>query len=70
MLGKIPQSKFVEGLHVTVRGVKLFVKDVYIKGTEKSLTMSDSTAEVRWTTFRLVLLVVGRTGVANHLGIK
>ena len=50
---------------VIVHGVTLCVRDAYIKGTIKSLTMWDSTDEVRWRMFQLGSLVVQQIGVDN-----
>lgn len=45
--------------------VKLLSLDAYIRATERSLTMWDSTDEVRWRMFQLGLLVVQLIGVDN-----
>jgi hypothetical protein len=39
---------------VTERGVRRFVRGVYVKVTEKSLTTSDSTVLAHSTTYQLV----------------
>lgn len=55
---------------VTRHGVKHCVKDVYIRVTHWSLTMSGSTEEVRWHTCRLGLYLVTRIEYVSHLAIK
>jgi len=52
------------------RAVLLNARGVYIKVTEKSLTTKASTGLVVLRTCQLVSLVVTRTGLGNHLGIK
>ena len=48
--------------HVTVRDVKLYVREGYIKGILKSSIMSDSTVEVRWRMCQCVLCLVTQIG--------
>lgn len=51
--------------HVIVQDVKLYVREGYIKGTERSLITWDSTAEVRWRTCQLLSLVAQQIDVGN-----
>jgi hypothetical protein len=55
---------------VTVLGVKQLSLDAYIRVTERSLTMWDSTDEVRWRMFQLVLNLVTLIGLDNLPGIR
>ena len=65
--GKVRQNRSDEELRVIVHVVKLYGKDVYIKVTEKSLTMSGTTVRDHWITYQLAWLVAQETGVANLL---
>ena len=51
--------------HVIKHELKLNMRVVYTKVTEKSLTMSGSTGEVHWRMCQLVSLVVTQTGYGN-----
>lgn len=64
------QNKSSDEWHVTGRVAAQFGKAVYVRVTEWSLTTSGSTAEVRWTMFRLGSLLADKTGVVNHLDLN
>ena len=66
MHGRILPNKYGVGKIEIVHVVKLCVKDVYIKGTEKSLTMSGSTVRGHYVTYQLALLVATQTRLANR----
>jgi len=67
---KVGRNKCVGVWHVTGRVGAQFGKAAYIRVTEWSLITSGSTAEVRWTMWRLGSLLVERTGVVNHLDLN
>jgi hypothetical protein len=51
--------------HAIPQDVKLYGRELYIKVTERSLTMWDSTDEVRWRTLQLASFLVQQIGVGN-----
>jgi hypothetical protein len=60
-----------KGVQIVIARVALLnVRAVYIKATEKSLTMSGTTGEVVLRMSQLAWYLVMRTGFGNHLGIK
>ena len=52
--GRVLQNKSSVELQEIVQGAKLCVKDLYVKGTEKSLIMSVTTEQVHWIRFQCV----------------
>jgi hypothetical protein len=59
---KILLNKYDAEWRVTGQDVKLYARGVYVKVTEKSLTMSDHTARAVWIGYQLVSCLVMRIG--------
>ena len=64
---KIALNKLNVELPVTVRDVEQKLVDWYIKGTERSLTMSGTTVRDHYLTYQLAWYLATQTGAANLL---
>jgi hypothetical protein len=60
-------SKYVVELQEIGHVVKHYAKDVYIRGTEKSLIMSVTTEQAHWIRFQLVSCLGAQIGVVSPL---